>query len=161
MNDARARPIVIPVTMVIALILETVPLPDWASVARPEFAAMTLIYWNMALPRRVGVGMGWLYGLFVDVLTGSLLGQHALGFTVVAYLSIRLHQRVRVFPLWQQAVSIALILFPYLLLTLWVDGMTGRDPDSMSYWVPLISSAILWPALFLALRGLRRSARLS
>jgi rod shape-determining protein MreD len=160
-TNVRPRPIIIPLTFVAALILEVLPLPHLAAAARPEWAAMVLIYWSMALPRRVGVGIGWVYGLVLDVLTGALLGQHALGFTLMAYLSIRLHQRLRVFPLWQQAISVALLLAPYLILAIWVDGMIGREPDSWAYWAPLLSSALFWPVVFVTLRALRRAAHLT
>ena len=62
----------------VALILTIIPLPDWMASFRPEWVALTLIYWSMALPQRVGVGIGWGLGLALDVLKGALLGQHAL-----------------------------------------------------------------------------------
>ena len=60
---------VIVLSFIIALILTIVPLSESFAPARPEFAALFLIYWNMALPHRVGVGVGWTLGLFVDVIT--------------------------------------------------------------------------------------------
>lgn len=161
MDDLRPRPWVIPGTLVLALMLTIVPLPAWAMPLRPEWAAIVLIYWVMALPHRVGVGVGWVYGLLLDVLKGALLGQHALGLALVAYLVQHLHQRVRVFPLWQQAISIGLILFPYLLIGLWIRGIIGRPPGTWWYWAPLFTSILVWPLAFVFLRHLRRRARLS
>lgn len=156
MSEFRERPWVIPLTFVIALMLTIVPMPDWADPFRPEWVAMTLIYWAMALPLRVSVGVGWSMGIALDVLKGAALGQHALALTVVAYLAVKLHQRIRVFPLWQQAVSIGAIIAMHLLLVLWVYGITGHEAASWKYWTPLLSSMLLWPWVFVFLRDLRR-----
>lgn len=161
MNDLRPKPWVIPGTLVLALMLTIVPLPDWAVRLHPDWAALALIYWVMALPHRVGVGIGWVYGLLLDVLKGALLGQHALGLALVAYLAQHLHQRVRVFPPWQQAISVGLMLLPYMLISLWIRGMVGRAPGTWWYWAPLFTSMLVWPLVFVVLRGLRRRARLS
>lgn len=156
MSEFRERPWIIPLTFVAALMLTAVPMPDWAAALRPEWVAMTVIYWAMALPGRVGVGIGWVMGLALDVLKGAVLGQHALGMAVVAYLALKLHQRIRVFPLWQQAISIGAIIAVYMLLALWIYGMTGQDAASIGYWGPLVTSILLWPWIFLLLRDLRR-----
>ena len=152
---------IIPLTFIVALMLTILPLPDWATPFRPEWVAMTLIYWTMALPLRVGVGVGWVMGLLLDVLKGALLGQHALGLALVAYFTLRIHQRIRVFPLWQQAVSVGALLAIHMLLVLWVYGITGAAPGTWLYWAPLVTSIVLWPWVFMILRDLRRRCCLS
>jgi len=143
-----------------AFALTIVPLPEAAEPFRPEWAALVLIYWCLALPTRVGVGIGWSAGLVIDVLQGTLLGQHALGFTMVAFITLKLHQRLRVHPLGQQAVSVLLLLSVNQLLVLWVHGMMGQPPTRWSYWMPSLTGALLWPATFLLLRRLRRRYRI-
>jgi rod shape-determining protein MreD len=143
-------------TFVAAMMLTIVPLPDLLRHMRPEWSALVFIYWCMALPHRIGIGIGWMTGLLLDVLTGSLLGQHALGMTIIAYLVINMHQRIRLFPLWQQSVVIWMLLNLYQLLLLWFDGITGQPSRGLSFWLPPIVSMILWPGIFLILRNLRR-----
>src|SRR3569623_1665920 len=91
---------IIVTSFVIAFMLTIVPLPSWLSPLRPEWVAMVLIYWCIALPQRVSVGYGWLDGLFVDVLRGALLCQHALGIEVIAFLAVKLVCCFLVFRLW-------------------------------------------------------------
>jgi rod shape-determining protein MreD len=67
-----------------------------------------------------------------------------------------MHQRVRVFPLWQQAITVGLLLALYMLPVLWVRGITGQSPGTWLFWAPLVSSVILWPWLFVLLRDVRR-----
>jgi rod shape-determining protein MreD len=147
---------VITTSIVVALMLTILPLPNWAQSYRPEWAALVVLYWCMALPERVGVGIAWIVGILLDVLKGSLLGQHALGLAVIAYLAISLHQRIRVYPLSQQALTILMLLALFQLLVLWFDGITGQPAKDWSYWMPSITSMILWPWVFVILRDLRR-----
>lgn len=142
-----------------ALLLTMLPLPDWAQVLRPEWVTLVLIYWCMALPGRISIGYGWLAGLMLDVTLGSLLGQHALALAVVAVLTIKLYQRIRVFPLGQQALAIIILVAMAQMINLWILGIIGKSPDSWSYWLPSISSALLWPWMFVMMRGVRRRFR--
>lgn len=146
-------------SFVIALMLVALPLPGWAEHLRPQWVVLVMIYWCMALPHRFGIGFSWLAGLFVDVLTGALLGQHALAYAVVAYVVIKLYQRVRVFPLWQQALLVFVLVLLSQLLTLWIKGAIGKVPDSWTYWLPSITSTLIWPWAFLLMRDIRRRFR--
>ena len=150
---------VIFITLLVALLLTNLPLPDSLRFARPDWVLLVLIYWTMALPHRVGVGIAWLLGLFTDVLTGTLLGQHALAYSIVIFLTIKLHQRLRLHPLWQQSLSILTLLALSQLLLLWINGMIGRPVHTWMYWLPSLLGALLWPIIFPILRGLRRSFR--
>lgn len=139
-----------------ALGLSIVPLPAWAGPFRPEWAALVLIYWCLALPHRVAVGAGWLVGLLLDVLEGGMLGQHALGLTLVAYLAVRLHQRIRVFPLWQQALTVLMLLALHQLVVAWTDGIAGLPGGDWRRFGAALTGMLLWPWVFAMLRGLRR-----
>ncbi|MBI5463314.1 MAG: rod shape-determining protein MreD [Gammaproteobacteria bacterium] len=147
------------ITLLLALLLVNLPLPEGLRALRPDWVLMVLIYWAMALPHRVGVGIAWLLGLFTDVLTGMLLGQHALAYSVVIFLTLKLHQRLRLHPLWQQSLSILTLLALSQLLLLWINGMIGRPVHSWLYWLPSLLGALLWPLVFLLLRGVRRTFR--
>lgn len=152
---------VIVASFVVALMLTMMPLPEWARFIRPQWVTMVLIYWCMALPGRVSVGWGWVMGLLLDVAHGSVLGQHALSLTLIAYVVTLLYQRLRLFPLSQQAIIVALLIFMQLLVTLWIKGATGAAPDSWSYWLTALTSAVLWPWSFMVLRDLRRKFQVS
>ncbi len=139
-----------------ALGLAIMPLPDWAEPARPEWVTMVLIYWCMALPDRIGVGIGWFMGLLLDVAKGALLGQHALALTLVAILTIHLHQRLRFYPVWQQSLMVLVLIALTQLVVVWIKGVIGQPPGSWTYWLPSLTSPLLWPWVFLILRDLRR-----
>ncbi len=143
-------------TIIGAFMLAIMPLPDWAVEFRPEWVTLVLIYWAMAVPARIGVTVAWFTGLLLDVSYGTLMGQHAIGMVLVIYVIHIQHQRLRVASLMQQAIVIFFLLLIKQLLSLWVDGMLGHAPDSWLYFMPTITSTLLWPWTYLILRDLRR-----
>lgn len=149
------------VSFIVALMLTAMPLPDWASNWRPAWVAMVLVYWCMALPHRVGIGIGWSMGILLDVLQGTLFGQNAIGLAILAYFTVKSHQRIRMFPLMQQAILICLLVLVYLLINLWVRGIMGVPPQSWTFWMPAFTSMLLWPWLFIILRDIRRRYHVS
>lgn len=152
---------IILLSFIVAFALTVVPLPDWLVPMRPEWVALVLIYWCMALPDRVGVGVGWVTGLLLDVLRGALLGQHALSLAITAYITLQLYQRLRVFPMWQQAFSVLVLIMLHLTLQLWIRGISGQAADAWAWLLPALSSMLLWPIIFLLLRDLRRRSGVS
>jgi len=92
----------------------------------------------------------------VDILTGTLLGQHAFSLSVVGFLTVKTHKRVRVFPLWQQSVFVVLLLLLERLLFFWVDGTIGRPAKGTESWIAPLLGGLIWPWLFIVMRDLRR-----
>jgi rod shape-determining protein MreD len=142
-----------------ALVLATMPVPEWGAQWRPLWVLLVLVYWCVALPQLVGVATGWILGLALDVLGGGLLGQNALAMTLVAYTARRLYLQLRVSPLWQQVLSVMLMVAGFQVVLFWIKGMIGQSPPSLAYWLPTLSSTLVWPPLFLLLRRLRRYFR--
>jgi len=146
---------IIVLSFALALLLTIVPLPDSVRTLRPDWLGLTLIFWCLVLPYRVSVGSGFVAGLLLDVLSGTLLGEHALSLSLIAYLCVRLHQRIRAYPMWQQALTVMIFLITHQLLTLWLDSVIGRPTPSLGYWLPSLVGAALWPFVFHLLTSLR------
>lgn len=156
MSGTRAGYIAIGSSFLVALMLTALPMPAWAALWRPAWVALVLIYWCMAAPSHTGVVMAWVLGLLLDVLTGTLLGQHALALAVVAFVAHRFHRQVRVLPIWQQSVSVFGLVFLYQALILWITGIQGLPVIASAYWSAPLVSMLLWPWVFIVLRDLRR-----
>lgn len=148
-------------TLCAALLLMILPMPDWARPFRPQWVTLVMIYWAIALPHQIGVGSGFLAGILLDVLTGTLLGQHALGLSVVMFIALQLHQRIRVFPFWQQSLGVLVLLLVEHLLALWVIGATRSATPGLQYWAVPPIGALLWPWVFVTLRKIRRHFKIS
>jgi len=154
---SRRLPVVI--TIIVALMLSVAPLPDWLEAFRPDWLALTLIYWAMMLPRTWSVGSAWLIGLVLDVAHGTLLGQHALALCVVVYVTVRLHLLMRVFPMSQLSATVFSLLALYQFILFWINGVAGLPVPAISYWAPVISGAIFWPVVSMLLNGARMRAQ--
>jgi len=155
-STTRAGYTAIVLSFVVALMLTALPMPAWAALWRPAWVALVLVYWCMAAPRYAGIMMGWVLGLFLDVLAGTLLGQHALALAVVAFIVHRFHRQVRVLPFWQQGVSVFGLVFLYQVLILWITGIRGMPVLASAYWSSPLVSMLLWPWVFIVLRDVRR-----
>jgi rod shape-determining protein MreD len=140
----------------VAILLSVMPGPGWAEPFRPDWVGLVLIYWCMATPQRVGVGTGWLLGFVQDVLFGSLLGSHAIAKALIAFITLKLHLQLRMFPRWQQAVAVLILLVLSQLLVLWIRGLSGHAPETLIYWTPSVVGMLVWPWLFVILRDVRR-----
>jgi rod shape-determining protein MreD len=141
------------------LVLAVVPLPGWLDALRPDLALLAVIYWILASPRIAGLGYAWLAGLFLDVLRGMTLGQHALGFLLVAFLTHRAQLRMRMFPILHQAGAVMVLLAVYHFVIFWTDGLTGHGYTGWNRWLPVLSGALLWPLIFAAGDTLTRRSR--
>ncbi len=144
-------------SLVLALLLTLLPLPGWAEVLRPAWVEVVLIYWAMTLPGSVGLFAGFFFGLIMDIALGSLLGQHALGLTLVSYIVLKNHQKLRLYPLIQQGVIIMFILMIEQVIYLWIYGISNQAPhNTFVHFIPAITSMLLWPWLFVLMRDIRR-----
>ncbi len=144
------------VAMVLSVVTLPVSMPQEVGYLRPEWVVLTLIYWVIALPHRVGIVVAWFIGLIMDVLLGDLLGQHGLAYIVVAYVSQNLYQRLRMFAVWQQSGIVFAIVGVSQLINFWIESIAGFVDWSLWYLLPSVVSALLWPWVFLILRYLRR-----
>ncbi len=143
-------------SFIVAFMLTALPLPDWAAPWRPAWVALVLAYWCLALPQRIGVVIAWFIGLLLDVMHGSLLGQHAFGLALVAYIVVIYHQQIRVYPLFRQALVIGSLIFIYTTSMLLIYNFLGSMRYGYDYLAAAITSALLWPWIFIVLRDFRR-----
>ena len=140
--------------------------------AKPWFVVLTLVLAYLAntlpttgvalalkAPRYVGVGVSWTLGLVMDVVDATLFGQHALAYAALAYGAEYFRRRVLRFPLWQQAVQVAVLLGACALLVLLVRMIGGAPLPRWTYAVPPLVGALLWPPLTVVLQWPQRPTR--
>jgi rod shape-determining protein MreD len=132
-------------TVVVALVLSVLPLPAWLSPVRPAFLVITVMYWSIAAPRLGGIALGFFSGVALDVFHGAVLGQNALALTVITYVAVREHQKIRLKPAFQQALIMlgALVVYEFILFA--IDGWTGHPMTSPLRWIHTLIGALIWP----------------
>lgn len=147
---------VIWVSFALALLLSVAPVPAFMETGRPLWLALFMTAWTLALPHRVGMTTAWILGLAADVLYGTLLGQNALILTFITFLVLSLHQRLRMFPMWQQSLVLLVVFGLAQLVQLWLNALTGNRPPTLLFILPALVSALLWPWVYTALRIIRQ-----
>lgn len=148
--------LVIATTLLVALILQTIPWPGVLDFVRPSWLLLVLGYWVLALPHRVNVGTALIVGLIWDLLIGSTLGIRGMMMSIVIYIIALNFLVLRNMALWQQATIIALlsvVLETLIFLGEYLIQDVSFNP--MSLWSALVN-CILWPWMFLLLRRVRR-----
>ncbi|ABS77533.1 rod shape-determining protein MreD [Coxiella burnetii] len=147
-------------TLIMAMMLTILPLPAWAVWYQPAWIFMVLLFWMIALPYRVGIGAAFIWGLLFDLLSGTILGQHALIFTIIAYFIIRFQTPLRSLPNWQQMILVFIATAVYLALQYWIMAMADASPETAKYWLPLMSTTLLWPWVRVLLKDYQSRFRL-
>lgn len=98
-------------TLIVAIILTMVPLPVAIDMFRPDWVALVVLYWVIALPHHLNVVSAWIVGLIMDILLGSTLGIHALSMAVISCVVAAQYQKIRNFSVWQQALVMGSLIF--------------------------------------------------
>ena len=93
---------VIYLSLGVALMTMLLPLPLEWRMLRPDFVALALFYWVLALPHQVGVTTAFGVGLAQDLIEGAPLGISCFGLMVATLVLLFSYQRVRQFDGLQQ-----------------------------------------------------------
>ncbi len=139
-----------------ALILTMLPLPQELSYWRPEWLLMVLVFWVLNEPQWFGIWMGFLLGLLLDVLLATPFGLHAMMLATVAYLTRLSYRWVRVFSIWQTGGLVFALVLAAFVIKLLLLNIVGRPPGSLLFWLPALSSFLVWPTVMLVLRPWNR-----
>ena len=129
---------------------------------KPLLTLLVLIYWNMALPDKVGIFEALFFGIIMDILNGSILGLHGLLFVLITYICQRFFYQFRVSPIWQQSVILFFLFFifkmafsfDYFNVRLGLNVSDGFYLTN-TFLFALVSS-LFWIPTFFLLRELRR-----
>jgi rod shape-determining protein MreD len=139
-------------SIIVAMGLNILPLSNvWKSL-NPDWVLLVLIYWTLTVPERVGVFNAWILGIFVDVLTGRLLGMHGLIYALINYTCLKFHRRLRNYPVLQQALFVFFCLLVSQVLVFWIENIQGTAGLSWFFWLPVLTGTLCWPFVYSGLR---------
>ena len=151
-----ANPLFVWLSLIFAFAFNLVPLGRVP--AQPDLLALVLVFWNVHQPRRVGVGVAFLFGLMMDVHDGAVLGQHALAYTLLSFFAITIHRRLLWFTVPSQAVQILPLFFAAHAVSLIVRMIAGGMFPGWEMILAPVFQSLLWPvATWLLLAPQRRA----
>ncbi len=132
-------------SLIVAFALSLLPLREAWVLWRPEWVALTIIHWGLFLPKKTSLLLAWVAGLLVDAIHGSIMGQHAFGFIIITLMTLRMRPRISAENYLHQIFLVFLVLGTYLLVNLWILGVTGNSPSGWGYWLTVLTSLVIWP----------------
>ena len=143
-------------TLVAAFVLNLVPFGrvPWL----PDVLAVVLVFWSVHQPLRVGVGVAFMFGLMMDVHDGALLGQHALAYTLLSFVSITIHRRLLWFNVPSQALQVLPLFAISHLIEMAIRMVGGGIFPGWSFLLAPAIEAALWPFVTLLLLAPQRRA---
>jgi rod shape-determining protein MreD len=148
-------------SIIIALVLQIMPMPNIADMYRPDWVLLVLSYWTLALPNRVNIGFAFFIGLVLDILLGTSMGVHSLAMCICIYVLAANYQRLRNYSVWQQAIMIGTLSALYNLVVFWLQHLLTDIYFLFDYLWPVLTSMVIWPWIFWLLRKVRRQLRIS
>jgi rod shape-determining protein MreD len=128
----------------VALMLNLLPWSGAWLWVKPDFVALVVLYWCIEQPRKVGFVSAWVLGLFMDVADGTLFGQHALAYSILAYAGIVLHRRVRMFSGTPQVIHVVLLLLMNDIIVMCIRLAAGADFPGFQYFIGSFVAGALW-----------------
>jgi len=161
MADTRITPreILVPVragfiafTLVAALLLNLLPWSGAWLWIKPDFVVLVLLYWCVEQPRKIGFVSAWLLGLVMDVADGTLFGQHALSYSILAYAGIVLHRRVLMFSGTPQMLHVVVLLLMNDFIVITIRVLAGADFPGFQYFIGSFVAGALWLPLGVLLK---------
>lgn len=155
MNRTLRENALIIVTLLIAMVLSILPQPVWAATARPQWVFVVLLFWLVYVPQKIGPILAWCLGLYVDLLLGTVLGEHALIFVLVTYLVQRWLRFIEAMPLWQQILGVGVFSACYVLITALFTKWQGGLVWHWQLLLPILANMMIWPWLYFLCRDVR------
>jgi len=124
----------------------------------PDFLALLLVFWSIHQPLRVGIGTAFVFGILLDVHQGAMLGQHALAYTALSFLSIAIHRRLLWFSVPSQAFQVLPLFAAAHAIELIARMLAGGAfPGFLVLLAPALES-LLWPVVSVLLLLPQRKA---
>ena len=113
----------------------------------PDVLALVLVFWSVHQPLRVGIGAAFVFGLFMDVQQGGLLGAHALAYTVLSFLAITIHRRLLWFSVPSQATQVLPLFVAAQVIELVAQMLGGGAFPGLSLFLAPLVQSLLWPVV--------------
>ncbi len=148
------------ISVLIALVMTVVQLPDWLFNFWPDWIALVIIYWCLIKPERVGPVVAFCIGTLLEVLFVRSFGVLGLGLATLAFIVNSTHQQIRIMTVWQQTLLVGLFVGILRLITGWLYGIVSDFTITSEYWFPIIGAMLFWPFVYILLEELRSALRI-
>ena len=115
---------------------------------------MCLIYWNMALPKSVGLLWAIISGFVLDLSQDLVLGSNVMIFLISSYLIQRYFHRLRALYRVQQSLIVDGAVFLNQMIFI-ISFSNFSLSIFLELFIFTVISALIWPIIYGLLRYIR------
>lgn len=144
------------ISLIIGIIISTIPFGESFRLIKPPLVLLILIYWSLAFPENINLGYAFIFGMVLDTVLMMPLGYNSLCFAITLYLTIRLYPQIRHHSYINKMISIFFLLMPYYIISLWINALLKMNINIMNTVSSMIIAVIVWPLVFYILRFFRQ-----
>lgn len=130
-----------------SLALSIVPLPKLLQVIRPPFVCLVFLYVQYYQPALFRLSLLFAFGLLLDSLYSTVLGQHVFALVLVSWLASTKARRFQFFTMGQQMGYIALFIAVYALCDALAGMYFGLKNSGLAIGFMVLMAALFWPWL--------------
>lgn len=134
-------------SLLVGFLLNLLPAEGIVQWLRPDFVAMILLYWCIHQPLKVGIGAAWVLGILMDVADATLFGEHALAYSLMAFIALALRRRVGMLSIGHQFTHVTLILLAMQIIIMLIGLASKNIFVGWAYFLGSLTAGLLWPAL--------------
>lgn len=133
------------ITVLLSVLLTVIPVPESFKYFWPDWITLVVFYWVLVLPAHLGVMFGWINGLLEDIVSFSLLGQHALGKALTGTVAAMGSTRFRLYNILQKMFLVFLLQSISIAISAWTNHLAFNAPVVLQMWQPALTTALIWP----------------
>ncbi|MBK6617036.1 MAG: rod shape-determining protein MreD [Nitrosomonas sp.] len=152
---SASRPLIY-LSLVAALMLNLLVSENITLLVRPDFIALAVLYWNIHQPRQSGMSLAFVSGIIMDVVTASIMGQHALAYCLLTFFALLFYRRLRMFSVFRQIPAILWMLLLSQIILLLIGMLTGTYLPDWHILLRSVSGGLIWPFIAITLTSLRK-----
>lgn len=149
-TDLQSWPVIL-LSLLLALVMELLPLPPLLAQLQPPWLLLVVLYWSVLQPAALGMSGAWLMGILLDVVLPAPLGTHAALFTLTVTPVLALQRLIKTLPVAQQALWIAALVSMHELGELWLGDQLISGSISAIDFLPVLSTLFAWPLILVLL----------
>lgn len=111
----------------------------------PDLLLLVIAYWCLNAPGRIGMITAFAFGLLMDVHDGSLLGVHALTYTLAAYGTVALSRRLQRFNSVVQCIHMLPVFVVAKSASRLIEAWVAGEWLGWGWLWSALLMAVLWP----------------
>jgi len=142
------------ISVLIALLFTTIPLPEFISDYRPLFVPLIVLYWTIFHPLHFGLGKAFFAGIALEAIQSLLIGQAGIGLICISFFALSNSRRLQLAAIPQQMLTLIFVLAFYQFTQVWIENILNRPTDYTARAIAVFLSAFIWPGIIMFMRGL-------